>query len=74
MLFIQRCPTGVLLDVFVGSEAETVVSVKEDKEDVNPVKFAPLIAGRVPVILAAGIFVKLAAPVSYTHLTLPTKA
>ena len=52
-----------------------------------PVKFAPLIAGRVPVKFAAGKLVKFAplpvglpvkfptnvvAAVSYTHLTLPT--
>ena len=48
----------------------------------NEVKFAPLIAGSVPVKFAAGNEVKFApdptklvavhTPVSYTHLTLPT--
>jgi hypothetical protein len=59
---IQKCPTpddGLVL--IIGSEEDTVASVKAATVAAIPVRLAPLIAGSVPVIFAAGIFVRLEA-------------
>jgi hypothetical protein len=57
----HKCPTAGGLEVIDGSEALTVASVEAAIVDTRPVRLAPLIAGSVPVIFAAGIAVKLAA-------------